>query len=1009
MPRGEGRDFEFRDVSEMNPFAVQPSYVPAPVASPLAVQPSYAPMGGDYDLSPEVLAQLANLGVNPYGGGQSPMANPVSSPLAVRGMPEMDPNEVSPLAVQGPVDAQPSYAPGSLDDLSQFGGLGGLDGYEANSSGAPQGMPTSYAFPENYGNPKNKIYNLTAGPEDSIRLKFVDGTTMFEGKGPEAAAKAAAIVQELGKKFNTQSTWILDKQTAGGDWKQVSQDTVGTKKKTALNSFLDVVAPIAGSFLALVPGVGPALVGALGSAGTAAVGAGVGSLANSGLQNQNSAEAFKKAALAAAGTFVGAKLGEIVKGGTGVAGGATKSLQANMTDLQSALVDGLTDEQSILGMAGFGRSAAEISKIIGISQDVVSSIISNANPSAIANAAAAVAANAGSAAAADLTITALATNTGTGALTSAVTGGLGSAVTGGLTAGTSGVTNTATNTTAETQSGLDAANDAAVNDVQVTGTGTPVDTNVGYEIAGGLGGTGLTSGVNPVTVNPEPLTITAEPTPVDQTLAVPVPVPAPATTPAVNPDFVAKPEELVIEANEPPPTNEPVTPTPVVTPEPAINPDFVAKPNDAELKIEAEKKPVEEPVTPTPVVTPEPAINPDFVAKPEEVVIKAEKKPVEEPLKPTTTTGPLTTTQPTTPTNPVPDETVIKAEKKPVEEPLKPTPVVTPTQPTTPVNPVPETIEVPMPKKEEKVILPDGTLNPKFVDTPAPVVPPTAPPTAEPLPKTTTKFDPKTLLPLVPLVTGLVDGGDGGGGGGSGTNTLTYPGGTQPGTPGSLTDIFRTKLPTAPSSFSVTPRDMGKRDWLRYGFGPEASFFSNVPDRQAPLAVQKPTIAAMPALSEKLNEPTPNLMVKPDTQAASVPADGTMLNGNPSIVWNGGVNGGWMQTERGMPPPEEIATQAAFARGGSTGGTSRKPRTEFAVHGAGTGRSDDIPAVLSDGEYVMDAETVALLGDGSSKAGAEKLDQLRVNLRRHKGANLAKGRFSVNAKSPEKYLAGGRV
>jgi hypothetical protein len=197
---------------------------------------------------------------------------------------------------------------------------------------------------------------------------------------------------------------------------------------------------------------------------------------------------------------------------------------------------------------------------------------------------------------------------------------------------------------------------------------------------------------------------------------------------------------------------------------------------------------------------------------------------------------------------------------------------------------------------------------------------------------------------------------------------------------------------------------MGKRDWLRYGFGPEASFFSNVPDRQA-LAVQKPTIAAMPALSEKLDEPAPapNLMVKPDTQTANVPADGTMLNGNPSIVWSGGAHGGWMQTERGMPPPE------AFAHGGPTEGTSHKPRTEFAVHGAGTGRSDDIPAVLSDGEYVMDAETVALLGDGSSKAGAEKLDQLRVNLRRHKGANLAKGRFSVNAKSPEKYLAGGRV
>jgi len=84
-------------------------------------------------------------------------------------------------------------------------------------------------------------------------------------------------------------------------------------------------------------------------------------------------------------------------------------------------------------------------------------------------------------------------------------------------------------------------------------------------------------------------------------------------------------------------------------------------------------------------------------------------------------------------------------------------------------------------------------------------------------------------------------------------------------------------------------------------------------------------------------------------------------------------------------------------------------RESFAVNGPGTGRSDDIPAVLSDGEYVIDAETVALLGDGSSKAGAKKLDQMRVNIRKHKGRNLAKGKFSVNAKQPEKYLSGGRA
>jgi hypothetical protein len=42
--------------------------------------------------------------------------------------------------------------------------------------------------------------------------------------------------------------------------------------------------------------------------------------------------------------------------------------------------------------------------------------------------------------------------------------------------------------------------------------------------------------------------------------------------------------------------------------------------------------------------------------------------------------------------------------------------------------------------------------------------------------------------------------------------------------------------------------------------------------------------------------------------------------------------------------------------------------------GKGTGQSDDIPAMLHDGDYVMDAETVSALGDGSSKAGKDVLE-----------------------------------
>jgi len=76
------------------------------------------------------------------------------------------------------------------------------------------------------------------------------------------------------------------------------------------------------------------------------------------------------------------------------------------------------------------------------------------------------------------------------------------------------------------------------------------------------------------------------------------------------------------------------------------------------------------------------------------------------------------------------------------------------------------------------------------------------------------------------------------------------------------------------------------------------------------------------------------------------------------------------------------------------------------IGGGADGRSDDVNAVLSDGEYVMDAESVAMLGNGSSKAGAAKLDQMRSKLRQHKGKALAGGKISPNAKSPLSYLRG---
>jgi len=75
--------------------------------------------------------------------------------------------------------------------------------------------------------------------------------------------------------------------------------------------------------------------------------------------------------------------------------------------------------------------------------------------------------------------------------------------------------------------------------------------------------------------------------------------------------------------------------------------------------------------------------------------------------------------------------------------------------------------------------------------------------------------------------------------------------------------------------------------------------------------------------------------------------------------------------------------------------------TGYYAEGKGTGQSDDIPAMLHDGDYVADADLVAALGDGSSKAGAEALEKFRRqiphNENDHKGdpvpAKIADGEY----------------
>jgi len=50
------------------------------------------------------------------------------------------------------------------------------------------------------------------------------------------------------------------------------------------------------------------------------------------------------------------------------------------------------------------------------------------------------------------------------------------------------------------------------------------------------------------------------------------------------------------------------------------------------------------------------------------------------------------------------------------------------------------------------------------------------------------------------------------------------------------------------------------------------------------------------------------------------------------------------------------------------------------------------PAALSNNEYVIPADVVSMVGDGSSDAGARILDQFCKQIRKQKGKYLVKGR-----------------
>jgi hypothetical protein len=305
-----------------------------------------------------------------------------------------------------------------------------------------------------------------------------------------------------------------------------------------------------------------------------------------------------------------------------------------------------------------------------------------------------------------------------------------------------------------------------------------------------------------------------------------------------------------------------------------------------------------------------------------------------------------------------------------------------------------------------KKIPPNPPTTITFPDAPF-YVPPTtippfeAPPTVNKPDSTITKVT--GGLAILDALSKLLEGGGRTGGAGTGLE--------------SLAPTFRAQLPTPRGQFApqaLTQRDRSDIDYARYGYGPARSFFNYVPETAAERAAFAAAAAPAPrvGVGAVLPQALPGTSVGAPTGATTA-----VLSSGLDKLRAAMPGASDAEIEAFLATPEgqqalvmifESMGAQPRAKGGKMGGEGRG-RESFAVRGPGSGRSDEIPALLSDGEYVIDAETVALLGDGSSEKGAKRFDDLRVNIRKHKGRNLAKGKFSANAKRPERYLSGGQV
>jgi len=177
-------------------------------------------------------------------------------------------------------------------------------------------------------------------------------------------------------------------------------------------------------------------------------------------------------------------------------------------------------------------------------------------------------------------------------------------------------------------------------------------------------------------------------------------------------------------------------------------------------------------------------------------------------------------------------------------------------------------------------------------------------------------------------------------------------------------------------------------------------------------------LAQLHALQENTNAEKIQSAPQVKTQEPDMPDQGTWKYGNapddldtlfaedkvaPAFKAGGYVSPLQMASGGAMPLPLLVKS------GGALGAMPRPDgRLDFRhgahVAGDGDGQSDDIKAMLADGEFVFPADVVSALGNGSTKAGSDKLYEMMHSIRERARSKKPKDLPPPALKSPLDYL-----